>query len=94
MIIEWDESKNEENIRKHGIDFADIPWLFFQAAIYINVSREKDGEMRIKAIANLNAIPISVIFTAREESIRIISARRASKRERRLLENIRAGEQQ
>lgn len=92
MIIEWDEGKNKENIHKHGIDFADIPWLFFQTAIYVDVSRSADGEIRTKAIAHLGAIPVSVIFTTREMSFRLISARHASRRERLLLESVKSRE--
>ena len=28
MKVEWDESKRDENISKHGIDFADVPEMF------------------------------------------------------------------
>ncbi|EMR45199.1 hypothetical protein C206_21884 [Pseudomonas putida TRO1] len=28
MFFEWDEGKNQSNIRKHGIDFADVPDMF------------------------------------------------------------------
>ncbi|MXP24719.1 hypothetical protein GRI39_01490 [Altererythrobacter indicus] len=80
MEIVWDEPKRNANIAKHGIDFADIGEDFFLTSIIIEA---KDG--RYAAIGRLNGV-IAVIFaTLGTEAISIISARPASRKERRLL---------
>jgi uncharacterized DUF497 family protein len=80
MIIVWDEPKREANLVKHKIDFADIGEEFFASAI---VRPARDG--RFAALGELNG-KIAVIFlTLGTEGISIISARPASRKERRLM---------
>ncbi|WBO22100.1 BrnT family toxin [Sphingomonas abietis] len=80
MIIVWDEPKREANLAKHGIDFADIGESFFASAI---VRPSRAG--RFAAFGELNG-KIAVIFLALgTEGISIISARPASRKERRLM---------
>lgn len=80
MVIVWDEPKRVANIEKHGIDFADIGEDFFLSAIFRPV-RQK----RWAAIGHFDGV-IAVIFVALgSEGISIISARPASKKERKLL---------
>ena len=79
-MIVWDEPKRVANIEKHGIDFADIGEDFFLSAIFRPV-RQK----RWAAIGHSDGV-IAVIFVALgSEGISIISARPASKKERKLL---------
>lgn len=79
MKIVWDEPKRQANIDKHKIDFADIGEEFFATAI---IRSAKMG--RYAAIGELNGL-IAVIFaTLGTEGVSIISARPASKSERRL----------
>lgn len=81
MKIVWDNPKREANIAKHGIDFADIPEEFFLSAV---IQPAKLG--RYRAIGRLDGI-IAVIFARLgTEGISLISARPASKDERRLFE--------
>ena len=80
MKIVWDEPKRLANLDKHGIDFADIGEAFFLSAIFRPV-RQK----RFAAIGWFDGV-IAVIFVALgTEGISIISARPASKKERKLL---------
>lgn len=80
MIIVWDEPKREANLAKHGIDFADIGIEFFVSAIIRPV---RNG--RLAAFGELNG-KIAVIFvTLGTEGLSIISARPASRKERRLM---------
>ena len=46
MRFEWDETKNEINIRKHGIDFADVEDMFNHPMLTVIDSREDYGEER------------------------------------------------
>lgn len=89
MRIEWDQAKNETNKTKHGIDF-ETAQLVFDDPFCVNfVERVTDGEERWHAIGSIEDVVILVVVhTYREEgpeeAIRIISARLATRRERRL----------
>lgn len=83
MYFEWDEQKNKENIRKHGLDFADA-WEIFQALILTALDTSEDyGEDRFIGIGFLRDRIVVVIYTEPEEdTIRLISLRKALKHER------------
>lgn len=83
MKFEWDENKNKSNIEKHGIDFDDAKGVFKDENSIVSPDLRKDyGEGRWKIIGKIFGSIISVIYTMREEAIRIISARKASRKER------------
>lgn len=87
MQFEWDETKNETNLKYHEIDFADVGALFE----YLMLTRLDDrldyGEERWISIGMLGPGYAVVVWTERDEdTIRIISARRANKDERRQYE--------
>lgn len=83
MNFEWDDQKNLENIRRHGIDFRDVPSLF-QYYMVIDLDERSDyGEERWLGIGMLRNSVAVVIFTEREkDTIRIIYAGQANKYER------------
>ncbi len=85
--FEWDLEKNRENIRKHGIDFADA-WEIFEAPMWVGQDTRADyGEDRWMGIGSIGNRFVTVIFTEPdEETIRIISLRKAKKHERTRLE--------
>lgn len=78
--FEWDESKRQHNISKHGIDFADA--LFALPRAMLLPARNVSGEKRGMAISELNGDVITIIYTLRAGSCRLISARRARDNER------------
>ena len=87
--FEWDEAKNRSNKKKHGIDFETAQLIFDDPHCISFVERVSDGEERWHAIGSIeNIIVIVVVHTYREEVsdevIRIISARRATRHERKL----------
>jgi uncharacterized DUF497 family protein len=84
MEFEWDEEKNERNIRERAIDFADIPPLFDGFTVTIEDDRDAYGEQRFSTIGLLRANVLVVVHTERVGKIRIISARRATRNEQRL----------
>ena len=92
MIFEWDEDKNKLNQRKHGIDF-DTAKLVFNDPLHISIQdRHKEGEERWQTMGNVEGITILLVAhtitdTKNGEVIRIISARKATKRERRHYES-------
>jgi uncharacterized DUF497 family protein len=85
--FEWDENKNQENVRKHGLDFADA-WEGFEAPMLTALDTGADyGEDRWTGIGFLGNRIVVVVFTERgEEVTRIISLRKALKHERRKFE--------
>ena len=82
MEFEWDENKRESNLSKHGIDFADAAKIFNRPVLERVDNRYDYGETRIVALGEENGIVLFVVYTWRGEVRRIISARRATKRER------------
>lgn len=59
MRFEWDEDKNDENVRKHGISFADA-WMIFDAPMLADVdAREDYGETRFIGIGFLRNFVVS-----------------------------------
>jgi uncharacterized protein len=94
MRFEWDPEKNRTNQHKHGIDFEDVKRLFEQPVIEKAV--ERHGETRVEAFGYLQGLPVLVIYTMRgENTYRLISARRASSSEERMvLQSLRAPRRQ
>ncbi|MFQ5343025.1 MAG: BrnT family toxin [Anaerolineae bacterium] len=75
------------NIRNHSIDFADAPTIFNGPMLIELDEREDDGEDRWIGIGILRNIVAVVVFTEpRQDTIRIISARKANKHERKRYE--------
>jgi len=89
MRIEWDQAKNEINLAKHGVDFETAQLVFDDPCCVAFVERVTDGEERWHAIGSIERIILLVVVhTYREEIsgevVRIISARPATRRERKL----------
>ena len=82
-MFEWDENKNQINIDKHGISF-DIAQEVFSDSNGYEVSRIVENEIRMKYVGRIDNIILSVVYTKRGTKCRIISARCASKTERRI----------
>jgi uncharacterized protein len=81
MRFEWDEKKRRINIRKHGIDFADVPAIFELDTVTVIDDRFEYGEIRYQTLGLLKSRVIVVVHTESETVIRIISPRKATKYE-------------
>lgn len=82
MRFEWDEQKNQINIRKHGIDFSDAADIFKHPMLTLHDGREDYGEDRWIALGWIRSTIGVVVYVERDEDvIRIISARKATKNE-------------
>ena len=80
---EWDEAKNQANIRKHRIDFRDAVRVFNKPTLDIVDDRQDYGEVRTNSIGDLGGLAILLVtHTDREERTRLISARAATRTER------------
>ena len=83
MEFEWDEAKRLANIRKHGIDFIDIPAMFDTDTVTVEDDRYDYGEQRFVTFGLLQGRVIAVVHTESGDRIGIISARKATKYEQR-----------
>lgn len=89
MKFEWDENKNQANIKKHGISFADAIYVFTDPlALNMPDSEHSENEERWIILGkNLQSSIILIVHTYREgDSIRIISARKSTRNEQRIYE--------
>jgi uncharacterized DUF497 family protein len=92
MRFVWDENKSGTNLSKHGISFATAAKVFDDPRALSFLERLVEGEQRWKSIGWAEGVPVmlSVAHTTSEdgieEIIRIISARKATPRERRQYE--------
>ena len=84
MECEWDEAKRVANLRKHGIDFADVPTVFDGDMLTVEEDRYSYGEQRFVTFGLLQGRVLAVVHTEREGYTRIISARKATKYEQRI----------
>ena len=87
MRFEWDTEKEKINIIKHKMDFKTAALLFNdENRIEYYDDEHSQNEDRYKAIGLIGKtlMVATVVFTERGESIRIISARKATEKERRL----------
>lgn len=84
MQFEWDEDKNRENQRKHGIAFEEAALIFSGVVLTRFDDREYYGEIREVSTGMIGGrVTVVVAHTDREGVIRLISARLANKRERK-----------
>ena len=83
-LVEWDDDKNRINIRKHGISFETAALVFAdeERIEYYDKLHSQD-EDRFIMLGCVQGI-LYVVYTMREEAARIISARMATSRERRI----------
>jgi uncharacterized DUF497 family protein len=80
--FEWDEAKAKFNLRKHGVDFVDATHIFEdQGASHVLDQTMDYGEDRFKVIGMIDGVILVVVYAERGERVRIISARKATKRE-------------
>jgi hypothetical protein len=85
--FEWDDAKARSNLRKHGVDFADATTAVEdQSALTMRDEASADEDRWITLGVDLIGRVLVVVWTWRAESIRLISAREATPRERRQYE--------
>jgi uncharacterized protein len=83
MEFEWDPTKAASNLAKHGIDFDDAISVFEDPRMLSIVDPRSYGEARYQAIGAVESRILFVVYTRRgSEVFRIVSARKASRRER------------
>lgn len=85
MQFEWDEKKRAINLLEHGLDFAEAVLVFLGQHLVEPTHPGTDGA-RFRAIGQVGTAYVTVMFTWRGETIRVISFRRARDGERRRYE--------
>lgn len=85
--FEWDPKKSETNRRKHGFDFDFAKQVFADPLRHTEIEGYEHGEIRWRTIGEINGVLVVIVtHTTRDEGetevFRIITARRAGRRER------------
>ena len=81
MRFEWNEAKRAANLAKHGVDFTLIMDFEWETALVWPDTREDYGELREVALGFIGARLHAVVFAERDDVVRIISLRKATKKE-------------
>ena len=87
IFFEWDDDKAASNRRKHGIAFADATQVFNDPFAIAGQNRIESGEHRWQIIGMIESVIVVLVAyaieeTGQDEVIRLISARRATRKER------------
>ena len=92
VAFDWDDAKNRSNLRKHGVGFDTASLVFDDPYALMLQDRFENGEERWQAIGRIaDAVVLVVAHTVKAragtEVIRIMSARKADRRERKRYED-------
>lgn len=84
LRFEWDPDKAASNLKKHGVSFDVAARIFYDMdRLDRHDGREDYGEDRFITIGLVGGVELSVAYTLRTDTIRIISAREAERHEQR-----------
>ena len=84
MEFTWSVTKRAANVVAHGLDFLDARSVFDGLTYTFEDDRLSYGEQRFVTLGLLAGIPVSVVHTKNDHEIRIISFRKATKRESKI----------
>ncbi|MDH3601600.1 MAG: BrnT family toxin [Candidatus Tectomicrobia bacterium] len=84
MRFIWHEPKRQDNLKKHGADFADAESVFSGPTFTFEDDREGYGEQRWVTLGLLGDKVMVIVHTETEDEIRVISMREAGKNEQLL----------
>ena len=82
-LIEFDPAKSAKNLRERGIGFDRFADMDVETAISVEDVRRKYGERRLRVLGYIDGRLHAAVITPRGETSRVISLRRANKREER-----------
>ena len=87
--FDWDEANREKNWIRHKVDYKESEEIFFNKPLFIGENvKHSSKEKRFEALGQTNkGRGLFVVFTIRNNKIRIISARDQDSKERRKYEN-------
>ncbi|MFH2060070.1 MAG: BrnT family toxin [Pseudomonadota bacterium] len=88
IIFEWDDAKNKSNRTKHGVSFEEAQSVFFdESAIQFDDPDHSIDEERFLLLGFSQRLKVLVVchcYRSNESIIRIISARKATKKEQKV----------
>jgi hypothetical protein len=84
MTFTWDESKRKMNLITHGMDFVDAKDVFSGATFTFEDDRLSYSEQRFITVGLLRDVVVVIAHTERNDEIRIISMRKATKYEQKI----------
>ena len=84
MTFTWDESKRKINLIKHGMDFVDAKDVFSGATFTFEDDRLSYGEQSFITVGLLRDVVVVIDHAERNDEIRIISMRKATKYEQKI----------
>ncbi len=94
MLIVWDQEKNRSNRKKHKVGF-EVASLVFEDPFHLSIlDRIENGEERWQTLGMVGSVVVLLVahtFTEQEdeEIVRIVSARKATRKERQKYEESR-----
>ncbi|HTU45195.1 MAG TPA: BrnT family toxin [Bryobacteraceae bacterium] len=88
MEFEWHDTKRRTNLVLHGIDFEDAIGIWEGPVLEVASTQLQHGEERFLAVGRCEGRIITVVFTWRGKTRRLISARAARRYERENYEKI------
>ena len=78
-MISWEESKRRLNLKKHGIDLAELESAFDSPMVTVEDDREAYGELRLQSLAMWQGRVVFLVWTEREDKAHLISCRHADR---------------
>lgn len=85
MKFVWDEHKRINNLKKHRLDFIDAEKVFAGSHIIFEDCRFDYGEQRLVAVGFLGVAIVVIVHVESSRQIRIISMRKATRNEQKML---------
>lgn len=87
MRFSWSEAKRRSNLSDHGLDFVDASRVFDGVTYTFEDDRFDYGEERFVTLGLLDGVVVSIFHTESPQQIRVISFRKATKREQAIFFN-------
>ena len=84
MLLEFDEAKSARNLKERGIGFERFADIDVETAVSGEDVRKEYGERRLRVLGFIDGLLHAAVVTPRGEKIRVISLRRANRREERM----------
>ena len=86
--FQWDKGNETKNWHKHRVSQPECEQIFFnQPLVVVDDEKHSQGEVRFQALGRTNlGRELFLVFTIRDRSIRVVSARNMNKKERSIYE--------
>ena len=83
MLLEFDQAKSAKNLKERGIGLERFADIDAETAVSVEDVRKDYGERRLRVLGFIDGLLHAAVVTPRGEKIRVISLRRANRREER-----------